>query len=66
MPSGDDQRQDSSSTFGSQDADASESHSVPILDSRDILGSGREVWIRHRGEMYRLRLTASGKLYLSK
>ncbi|MCC9602792.1 hemin uptake protein HemP [Stieleria sp. JC731] len=37
-----------------------------IIDSETILHGEREVWIRHNKEMYRLRLTSSGKLYLSK
>jgi len=36
------------------------------LDSRALFGGGREVIIRHDGADYRLRLTASGKLILTK
>lgn len=31
-----------------------------------LLGQQREVLIEHRGEQYRLRLTAAGKLILTK
>ena len=34
--------------------------------SRDLLGGGREVVIRHGAEAYRLRLTSNGKLLLTK
>lgn len=34
--------------------------------SRTLLAGGREALIEHRGEFYRLRLTSSGKLILTK
>lgn len=37
-----------------------------ILRSEDLFQLSREVWIEHGEVMYRLRLTASGKLYLTK
>ena len=37
-----------------------------IIDSNMIFAGRQEVWIRHGAEMYRLRLTSSGRLYLSK
>lgn len=37
-----------------------------IHRAEDLLQGRREVWIEHGTEMYRLRLTAAGKLYLSK
>jgi len=37
-----------------------------LLRSEDLLQGAREVWIEHGNERYRLRLTASGKLYLTK
>ncbi len=37
-----------------------------IYRSDEILRGRREVWIEHGDEMYRLRLTAAGRLYLSK
>ncbi|MEQ8788036.1 MAG: hemin uptake protein HemP [Pirellulaceae bacterium] len=37
-----------------------------ILRSEELLQGGRELWIEHGDDMYRLRLTSSGKLYLTK
>lgn len=37
-----------------------------IIDSAELLAGRREVWIEHGEDMYRLRLTSSGKLYLTK
>ncbi len=37
-----------------------------VYESNELLQGQREAWIEHRGEMYRLRLTGSGKLYLTK
>jgi hemin uptake protein HemP len=37
-----------------------------VFTSDELLQGRREAWIEHRGEMYRLRLTGSGKLYLTK
>jgi hemin uptake protein HemP len=37
-----------------------------IMSSDELLQGRREIWIEHRGEMYRLRLTSSGKLCLTK
>lgn len=37
-----------------------------ILESAELMSGRREVWIRHGDEMYRLRLTSAGKLYLTK
>lgn len=36
------------------------------LDSRTLLGSGRELLIHHNGELYRLRLTRASRLILTK
>lgn len=36
------------------------------IDSATLLGSGRELLIEHRQQVYRLRLTAQGKLILTK
>ena len=35
-------------------------------DSTELLGAGKEALVHHRGETYRLRLTAAGKLILTK
>ena len=38
----------------------------PRIDSRQLLQGGKEIVIVHGGEEYRLRLTAAGKLILTK
>lgn len=37
-----------------------------IVHSSELLQGKRELWIEHGDEMYRLRLTRAGKLYLTK
>lgn len=41
-------------------------HEPAAIESAQLLSGGREVVILHRGERYRLRLTQSGKLILTK
>lgn len=36
------------------------------LRSGDIMGTQREVWIEHGGQLYRLRITSNDKLILTK
>ena len=36
------------------------------FDSTQLFGDAREVYIRHRGELYRLMQTRNGKLILQK
>lgn len=36
------------------------------IRSEDLFGSGREIEIEHRGEVYRLRITRQEKLILTK
>ncbi len=38
----------------------------PRIDSQQLLKGGKELVIVHGGEEYRLRLTAAGKLILTK
>ena len=38
----------------------------PIYNSAELLQGCREAWIEHGQQMYRLRLTQAGKLYLTK
>ncbi|HTQ38542.1 MAG TPA: hemin uptake protein HemP [Pirellulales bacterium] len=38
----------------------------PIYGSNELLQGCREAWIEHGQQMYRLRLTHAGKLYLTK
>ena len=37
-----------------------------ILPSEELLQGRREIWIEHGQDMYRLRVTANNKLYLTK
>lgn len=37
-----------------------------VYRAEELLQGRREIWIEHSGEMYRLRVTAAGKLYLTK
>lgn len=37
-----------------------------VLDSNQILGVRRSVWIRHGVHLYRLQITQQGKLILTK
>jgi hemin uptake protein HemP len=45
---------------------SADSPRAAVFTSDELLQGRREAWIEHRGEMYRLRLTGSGKLYLTK
>jgi hemin uptake protein HemP len=36
------------------------------VTSEQLLQGRRELWIEHEGEIYRLRVTSRGKLYLTK
>lgn len=45
---------------------ASETEQSRPLRSRDIMGTQREVWIEHGGQLYRLRITSNDKLILTK
>ncbi len=40
--------------------------SPPVIEAERLFAGGREVIIAHRGEPYRLRITQSGKLILTK
>jgi hemin uptake protein HemP len=44
----------------------SKSVPVPTFDSRDLMKGGREIYIHHKGELYRLQETRNGKLILKK
>jgi len=39
---------------------------IKEIDVASLIGAGREVVLLHRGERYRLRVTANGKLILTK
>lgn len=38
----------------------------PVIDSEALLTGRNEVFIRHEGEIYRLRRTSRGKLIMTK
>jgi hemin uptake protein HemP len=46
--------------------DAEDGRAAPAVSSRDLLGDHRELIIRHGRERYRLLLTRSNKLILTK
>jgi hemin uptake protein HemP len=37
-----------------------------VIDTRELFGGRREVWIEHEGVRYRLRITRRNKLILQK
>lgn len=37
-----------------------------IIDAKELFAGAREVWILHGDAQYRLRITAAGKLILTK
>ena len=41
-------------------------HAIPIVDSAALMGGRRELIIQHGTGSYRLRITASNKLILTK
>ena len=43
-----------------------EGNSPRTISSQELLQGESEVWIEHESEMYRLRVTGNGRLYLSK
>ncbi|MBN8943847.1 MAG: hemin uptake protein HemP [Rhizobiales bacterium] len=45
---------------------ATPADAVPTVELTAILGTGREAVILHKGERYRLRVTANDKLILTK
>lgn len=57
-------RRDSSAPAPGGNAEARDT--IPIVEVGAILGSGREAVIVHKGERYRLRVTANDKLILTK
>lgn len=47
-------------------SDAQSASRPTIFTSADLLQGCREAWIEHGDQLYRLRLTSAGKLYLTK
>lgn len=45
---------------------AGEVSAPPAIDVRALVGAGREAVILHKGDRYRLRITANDKLILTK
>lgn len=37
-----------------------------VVTSHELFAGKRELWIEHAGEIYRLRITTRGNLYLTK
>ncbi len=58
--------EESSNTAGDAERPRAKHERPLILRSVELLQGRREVWIEHGKEMYRLRLTNAGKLYLTK
>lgn len=50
----------------SQDPKGARTTSEKEIDVANLIGKEREVVLLHRGERYRLRVTANGKLILTK
>lgn len=48
------------------EAPKSQSPEPPVVEAVQLLGGAREIVILHRGERYRLRVTQSNKLILTK
>lgn len=44
----------------------SEADHPHVVRSYELFQGRRELWIEHAGEMYRLRVTSKGRLYLTK
>jgi hemin uptake protein HemP len=47
-------------------SESSRGPSIPLFRSQDLFGRGREILIEHGGCFYRLRVTHSNKLILTK
>ena len=57
---------ESSAHDHSDDTAKDDQRRADIVRSEELLKGRRELWIEHGDEMYRLRLTRAGKLYLTK
>jgi len=61
------QKPPSSPDDGGERSDKSKGGEGPLIyDSDDLFQGRRDVWIKHGDEMYRLRITSAGNLYLTK
>lgn len=54
------------STSVAPEGTANQAEQPVVVRSDELLQGRRELWIEHGDDMYRLRLTSSGKLYLTK
>ncbi|MBN9063133.1 MAG: hemin uptake protein HemP [Rhizobiales bacterium 65-9] len=50
----------------SQPPSTPQTQAPPAIDVRTLVGGGREAVILHKGDRYRLRITANDKLILTK
>lgn len=57
---------DAKDARGADGAPAPRGAGERVIDSRALLGEGRQLRITHNGESYALRLTRLGKLILTK
>jgi hemin uptake protein HemP len=62
----DDQDQPAPDFADAEEQGARKDEARRIIRSEELLQGRREVWIAHGDDMYRLRITSSGKLYLTK
>lgn len=60
----DESRHESNRTADRRDGTPREAPQV--IESTSLFGDRQEIGIRHRGEVYRLRVTRNGKLILNK
>ncbi len=49
-----------------QAGDAQECDRPLTISSQELLQGRHELWIEHEGQLYRLRVTSRGRLYLTK
>jgi hemin uptake protein HemP len=61
-----DEKRGETSEAGDEQPELAKGTDRVTYTSAELLQGRREVWIEHGGEMYRLRVTAQGKLYLTK
>jgi hemin uptake protein HemP len=48
------------------DREPAEAEHCPVIPAEQLFKDGREVWIDHHGERYKLRITRRGRLILQK
>ena len=60
------QRHSGSSSAAAASRGAGAAGGIPTVTSREVMAGREEICIDHHGEIYRLRITNSGKLILTK